>query len=524
MRPLSNVWPPSRMTDLLATMRAKIFPDHWALRLGQISVFSFVVVAISGVALMFFYDPSMERVTYAGSYGPLTGVEMSRAFASTLDISFEVRGGLLLRQVHQWSSLVMTGAIVLHLLWLFFVGAFRKPRQRTWLIVVMLLLVTMAAAVTGSALPDDLLSGSSMAVLDGLLTATPVVGSWLSGLLFAGGFPGGVNAVFYPLHVVVLPAALVVAFVAMAVLGLRHGPAQHPGLVRTENSTVDASLRVRAARSAGLFLVVCGVIGLMAGTLTVNPVWQYGPADGASATAGSSPNWSLAFLDGALRLAPGWEFVWLGRTWSVAILLPVLVCALFFAIVAAYPYLEQWLSGDTEEHHLLERPRNNPTRTGIGVAGIVFYGVLWAAAGSNTIALTFDVSVEGFSYALQALLVVGPVVGFDVTRRICVGLQRRDRETVLHGRETGQIVRTPTGGYVEVHVAVDADERQRLAGYEAHPAVPLQRDVHGHTRRTQRLQVRLSRLFYRDRIPPLTEEELDRETTAARDLEALPGP
>ncbi len=492
-------------------MRAKLLPDHWSVLLAQISVFSFVVVAVSGVVLMFFYDPSMEQVTYAGSYGPLTGVEMSRAYASTLDISFEVRGGLLMRQIHQWSSLVMTAAIVLHLLWLFFAGAFRKPRRRSWLIVVGLLVVTMAAAMTGSALPDDLLSGTSMAVLDGLLTATPVVGAWLSALLFGGPFPGDANAIFYPVHVAVLPAVLVIAFVVKAVLGLRHGPAEHAGRARARRYAVGTSLRAFVAERVGLFLIVSGVIVLMSATLTVNPVWQYGPADPASASAGSSPNWSLAFLDGALRLAPGWEFVWLGRTWSVAILLPLLVSTLFFAILAAYPYVEQWLTGDTEDHHLLERPRNNPTRTGIGVAGIVFYGVLWAAAGSNTIALTFDISVEGFMYVLQALLVLGPVAGFDIARRICVGLQRRDRAIVLHGHETGRVVRTPTGGYVEVHLAVDANERQRLAGYEDHPTVPLQRDLHGRTRMPQRLQVRLSQLFYRDRIPPLAQAELDPE-------------
>jgi ubiquinol-cytochrome c reductase cytochrome b subunit len=492
-------------------MRTKTFPDHWSVMLAQISVCSFVVVAISGVVLMFFYDPSMEQVTYAGSYGPLTGTEMSRAFASTLNISFEVRGGLLLRQVHHWSSLVMTAAIVLHLLWLFFAGAFRKPRQRTWLTVVALLVVTMAAGMTGSALPDDLLSGSSMTVLDGVLRATPVVGTWLSGLLFGGPFPGDINVVFYPVHVVVLPAALVIAFVAMAVLSLRHGHAQPAGRERAKANVVGANLRTFTARSVGLFFLVSGVITLMAATLTVNPTGQYGPADPAAATAGSSPSWYLAFLDGALRLTPGWEFVWMGRTWSVALLLPVLVCTLFLLALAAYPYLEQWVTGDSDDHHLLERPRNNPTRTGIGVAGMVFYGVLWAAAGSNTIALEFDISVEGFMYALQALLVVGPVTGFVIARRICIGLQRRDRAIVLHGRESGRVVRTRSGGYVEVHLAVDAGERQRLAGYEDHPTVPLHRDVHGRTRLAQRLQVRLSRLFYRGRIAPLAMAELSRD-------------
>ncbi|HEY8458674.1 MAG TPA: cytochrome b N-terminal domain-containing protein [Actinopolymorphaceae bacterium] len=552
MRRLHTIGLGSRdKTQLLAAIRTKVFPDHWSVRLGQASVLSFVVVAISGVVLTFFYDPSMQRVTYSGSYEPLVGVEMSRAFASTLDISFEIRGGLLLRQMHAWSSLVMAAAIVLHLLWLFFTGGFRKPRQPVWFVVTTLLLAAMAAVLTGTALPDDLLSGTSMAVLDGLLVATPVVGTWLSNLVFGGSFPGGAIAVFYPLHVVVLPVVLVIGFIALAILGLRHGPARHPWrgvsdpaakqplvqvvatpAVRSADEQVTAqavaapvrradelstaratvaAVRASLANGLGLFLLVSGVIVLMAATLTINPIWEYGPADPASAASGSTPAWPMAFLDGALRLAPGWEFEWLSRTWSVAILAPMLVCALFFALVAVYPYVERWVTGDTNDHHLLERPRNNPTRTGIGVAGIIFYGVLWAAAGSNVIAYAFSTSVEVLMYALQVLLVLGPVAGFEITRRICIGLQRRDREIALHGYETGQIVRTPTGGYVEAHAPVSANGRRRLAAYEDHRPVPLQRDVHGQTTVPQRLQVHLSHLFYRDRILPLAREELGQD-------------
>ncbi|MGW0229343.1 cytochrome bc1 complex cytochrome b subunit [Actinopolymorpha singaporensis] len=461
MRRLRRAWDLPHTGRFAARLRTRAFPDDLSVLLAQIGAFSFVLVAISGVVLMFFYDPSMEKVTYAGSYTPLAGVEMSRAFASTLDISVGVRGGLLMRQVHHWSSLVMTAAIMVYLLRLFFTGAFRRPRRWTWLIAVASLLLAMAGGLTGSALPDDLLSGSSMAVLDGVLAGTPFVGGLLSRLVFGGPAPGDVTAVFYPVHVVLLPAALVITYVVHAILGLRRKPAQYAGRERP-----GTNLATFLVRSAGLFLLVSGVVAAMAATLTVNPVWRYGPADPASATAGSTPTWYLAFLDGALRLAPGWEFSWLGRTWSVAILLPLLVGTLFFAVLAAYPYLDQLVTRDRAEHHLLQRPRNHPVRTGVGVAGIVFYGVLWAAAGVNAIALVFHGSVEWLMYSLQVLLVLGPVVGFDVTRRICLGLQRNDREVLLHGRETGRIVRTPSGGYVEIHVPVQqirADERRPAA-------------------------------------------------------------
>jgi ubiquinol-cytochrome c reductase cytochrome b subunit len=203
---------------------------------------------------------------------------------------------------------------------------------------------------------------------------------------------------------------------------------------------------------------------LMAATATINPVWLYGPADPANTSAGVGPAWYLAFLDGSLRLAPGWEFVWWGRTVSLAILLPVAACTLFLALVATYPFIEERLTGDRLDHHLLNRPRNNPTRTGIGVAGITFYGTLWAAAGADTMAVLFHLSVNSLLHFFQVLLILGPPAALVITRRICLGLQEQDTQIALHGIETGEIVRLPDGGYVESHRPVDAYRRRRLTG------------------------------------------------------------
>lgn len=458
----------SALGPLLRSLRGRAFPDHWSLLFGQIAFHSFVVVTLSGVFLMFFYEPSVAPVTYDGSYAPLRGVEMSRALDSTLDLSFEVRGGLLMRQVHHWSALLMIASITLHLLRLFFTGAFRKPRGATWIVVFLLLVLAMGVGFTGHSLPDDLRSGTSLAVLDGVLKAVPFVGVPLSSLLFGGPFPGDVLALFYPLHIVILPAAMLALFAAQAVLALHHKPAQFPGPGRIEDNVVGSSAFLQAVRGIGLFLIVSGVVVLMAATFTVNPVWTSGPADPSSAPAGSGPEWYLAVFDGALRLVPpGWEFEWLGRTWTLAVLVPVAVVTIFFLLLAVYPLLERWVTRDRQPHHLLERPRSNPTRTGIGVAGITFYGVLWAAAGSDTIAFKFGLSIEGVVHTLQVLLFAGPVVGYVVTKRICVGLQRRDMATAFHGFETGRIVRRPDGGYVEGHHPVDAYERYRLVATTA---------------------------------------------------------
>ena len=514
----------STVAEQVARLRASAFPDRWSLFFGQVALHSFIVVAISGAFLMFFYDPSNEKVTYDGPYVPLIGIEMSRAYESMLNISFEVHGGLLMRNVHHWAAMLMVAALTLHLLRLFFTGGFRKPRKLSWLVSYLLLITTMAASFTGSKLPDDLMAGTSLAVLDGVLLATPIVGTRLSSLVFDGSFPGDVISRFYPLHVAILPAVLVLLFVANAVLTLIHGHAQHAGPGRTNRNVVGRPLKVFAVKSAGLFFIVSAVALAMATTFAINPVWEHGPSDPASAAAGASPDWYLAFLDGAQRLVPpGWEFVWSGNTWTLAVLIPVLVGTLFLVLVAGYPFAEEWITGGRVNHHLLERPRNNPTRTGLGVAGLVFYGVLSAAGASNTLALRFGVSVEGITATFRVLVVVGPILGFAVTKRIALGLQRRDRQVALHGHETGQVVRLPNGGFSEVHRPVDVYERWRLVSFERHTPLALPSDAHGLKTLPQRLRVRLSRLFYSDQIPPLTRSELRGVRNVHVQVQRLPG-
>jgi ubiquinol-cytochrome c reductase cytochrome b subunit len=492
-------------------LRGRVFPDHWSLRLGQIAFYSFLVVLLTGVVLMFWYDPSTDPVVYDGPYPLLRGVAMSRALDSTLEISFEVRGGLLVRQAHHWGSLVMVAAIMLHLLRLFFTAAFRKPRTLNWLVVFAVFVITLAACLTGTSLPDDMPSGTSLAVLDGVLKATPVIGTALSALVFGGEFPADVIGRFYPLHIVVLPALLVVLFVVGARLALIHKPAQYPGPGRTNDNVVGRPAPVAAVKSLGLFCVVAGVVLLMAATATINPVWLYGPADPANASAGVGPAWYLAFLDGALRLAPGWEIVVAGKTLTPAVLLPVAVCTLFLVLLAVYPFIERWVTGDGRTHHLLERPRNNPTRTGIGVAGVVFYGVLWAAAGADTLAVHFHLSVTALIRVFQVLVVVGPPVAFVVTRRICVALQAHAAEVALHGTETGRVVRLPDGGYVESHRPVDAYRRRRLAGYLPAPSTLPPRTT-WQVSPVQRLRGRISKRFDEDRLvsPAPGRDRLDR--------------
>src|SRR6195952_5204595 len=180
----------------------KIFPDHWSFMLGEVALYSFVIILLTGSFLTFFFQASMAPVIYDGSYGPLKGLEMSAAMQSALNISFEVRGGLLIRQVHHWAALLFVASIGLHMIRIFFTGAFRKPREINWLIGFVLFVLAMAEGFTGYSLPDDLLSGNGLRIIDGLVQGIPFIGSWIEWLVFGGEFPGTtIVGRLYTLHI-----------------------------------------------------------------------------------------------------------------------------------------------------------------------------------------------------------------------------------------------------------------------------------------------------------------------------------
>jgi ubiquinol-cytochrome c reductase cytochrome b subunit len=468
------VWPalaPRRLSRLVDRLRHRAAPSHWSFLFGVVSFASLVVLVVTGVVLMLWYDPSSTTVTYRGRYPLLRGVEMSGAYASTLHISFDVAGGLLLRQAHHWAALVLPAALVLQLLATFFTGAFRRPRRGAWLLLVAIFLLALAAGWSGYALPDDGLSATGLRIAQGVALGIPVVGTALASMLFGGAFPGRVLPTLYGLHLLA-PALLVLLLVVRLRLAWRQRPPQFAGPGRTEDNVVGVPVwPVAATKAAGLFFLTAGVLFLMAGTLTISPVWLYGPADPGSASAGSQPDWYTGFLDGALRLVPpGWEVVWLGRTWTLAVLVPLAAVGLFVALVAAYPFLEGRVLRDRGEHHLLDRPRDTPTRTGIGAAGVTFYGLLWAAGSADLVATQFAVSFELVIVVLRVALVGGPVAAYVVAHSVCVALQAADRDRLEHGAESGRILRSPSGGYSEVHTPLTPQQRWRLAAIErSHP-------------------------------------------------------
>ncbi|AZS43512.1 cytochrome bc1 complex cytochrome b subunit [Microbacterium oleivorans] len=500
------------ISGLVKEIGRKIFPDHWSFMLGEIALWSFVVVFLSGSFLTFFFEASMAPTHYSGAYQPLRGIEMSAALESTLNISFDLRGGLLVRQLHHWAALLFIAAIGVHMLRVFFTGAFRKPRELNWVIGFVLFILAMALGFTGYSLPDDLLSGNGLRIIDGMIKGIPLIGTWTSYLLFGGEFPGtAIVSRLYTLHILLLPLILIALIAAHLMLMIINKHTQFAGPGRTNNNVVGYPMvPIYMSKMGGFLFITFGVLVLIASLFTINPIWNYGPYDPSPVSAGTQPDWYIGFADGALRLAPSnLDLVLFDHTFSFGILLPLTVLALFIVLVAVYPFIEAWVTGDKREHHIAQRPRHAPTRTAIGVAGVIFYAVLWAAASSDIIATHFHLTMEGVIHTLQALLFVGPIVGYFVTKRIAIALQKKDREIALHGYESGRIVRLPGGEYIEVHQPVDAYERVKLIDFEIHEPLVVRPNDQGRIPWTQNVRASLSRWFFEDRLSPVTQAEVD---------------
>lgn len=495
----------------------KIFPDHWSFLLGEIALFSFITILISGVFLTMFFVPSMNEVTYDGPWASLQGVHMSEAFASTLHLSFEVRGGLLMRQIHHWAALIFMAAIVTHMMRVFFTGAFRKPREINWVVGFLLLILGLAAGFSGYSLPDDVLSGNGLRITDGVVRSIPIIGSYTSYFIFGGEFPGEVLIPrLFTVHILLVPGII------LALIGLHlffvvlHKHTQYPGSGRSDKNVVGYPLfPIYVAKAGGYFFTVFGVIALMAATMTINPVWNYGPYDPSPVSAGAQPDWYMLFLEGSLRLMPGFAEVVIGHwTLSLNVIIPAMVVpGILFTLLAAYPFVEAAVTGDRREHHVLDRPRNRPFRTAFGVSLLTAFFILVLAGSNDLIATHFHLSINDITWAFRVLIFVGPWFAFWVTKRICLGLQRKDRELVLHGHETGRIVRFANGEYIEVHKPLDAHERWLRVQHDAIRPLEIEpaEDSRGVRRKgyaLDRMRQRLSQTFYEDRVEPVTPAEL----------------
>ncbi|WP_305091729.1 cytochrome bc complex cytochrome b subunit [Prescottella sp. R16] len=432
----------------------KVFPTHWSFMLGEIALYSFIILLISGVYLTLFFDPSLAHVTYDGAYEPLRGVTMSRAYETALEISFEVRGGLFVRQIHHWAALMFAASIIVHLLRIFFTGAFRRPREANWVIGSLLLILAMFEGFFGYSLPDDLLSGTGLrAALSGITLSVPIAGTWLHWLIFGGDFPGElIIPRLYVAHVLLVPGILLALIAAHLALVWYQKHTQFPGPGRTENNVVGVRiLPVFAMKGGSFFAFTFGILALMGGLLQINPIWNIGPYNPAQVSAGSQPDFYMMWTDGMARLWPAWEIYLFDRYTIPAVFAVALIMGIVFALLIAYPWIEKKFSKDDAHHNLLQRPRDVPVRTGIGAMAISFYVVLTLSCVNDVIAYHLDISLNAMTWIGRIGMVILPPVAYYVTYRFCLGLQRSDRAVLEHGIETGIIKRLPHGEYVEIH-------------------------------------------------------------------------
>ncbi|MFJ4657856.1 cytochrome bc complex cytochrome b subunit [Nocardia sp. NPDC088792] len=431
----------------------KVFPTHWSFLLGEIALYAFIILLLSGIYLTLYFDPSMSETVYNGAYQPLRGVTMSRAYETALNISFEVRGGLFVRQVHHWAALLFASSIIIHLFRIFFTGAFRKPREANWVIGSLLLILAMFEGFFGYSLPDDLLSGTGLrAAFSGITIGIPVIGTWMHWLIFGGDFPGEIIIPrLYIAHVLLLPGIILALIGAHVALVWYQKHTQFPGPGRTEKNVVGARIiPVFAADQGAFFAFTLGIVAIMGGVLQINPIWNLGPYNPSQVSAGSQPDFYMMWTDGMARLMPPWE-LYLGRYTIPAPFWVALIMGLVFTVLIAYPWIEKRLTGDTARHNLLQRPRDVPVRTAIGAMAIAFYLVLTLACVNDIISLKFSISLNATTWFFRIALLLLPPIAYFAAYRFCIGLQRSDRAVLEHGIETGVIKRLPHGEYIEVH-------------------------------------------------------------------------
>jgi ubiquinol-cytochrome c reductase cytochrome b subunit len=427
----------------------KIFPDHWSFLLGEIALYSFIVLVLTGIFLSLYFVPSTHEIVYHGPYAPLRGKLVSEAYASTLRISFSVRGGLVIRQMHHWAADVFVGAIAIHMMRIFFTGAFRKPRELNWMVGVTLLMLAIVNGFLGYSLPYDLVSGTGLRIAYSIILSIPLVGSYLAFFLFGGIFPGNgsIEPRMFILHVLVVPIIIAALIGAHLFMLIRQKHTHFPGKGRTEDNVVGSPLYPTfMAKTLGLFFIVTGVLWLLGGLVQINPIWQFGPYEPYKITYAVQPDWYMGWLDGALRIMPSWEFTGFGHTIPLEIFLPaILFPGITFTLFYAWPFIEAKITKDYAVHNILDFPRYRPKRTALGAAGVAFYFTLFAASSTDVLANFFQVSLNTVLWSFRILVIAVPVVVGLVTYQICkelatVPISDEPKRSVI-------ITRTDEGSY-----------------------------------------------------------------------------
>ncbi len=432
----------------------KIFPDHWSFMIGEIALYSFIVLLVTGIFLTLYFVPSEAMTVYHGVYKPLNGQRVSEAYASTVNLSFAVRGGLLVRQMHHWAANIFVGSIVVHLLRVFFTGAFRRPRELNWIVGANLLILAILNGFLGYSLPDDLVSGTGIRIAYSILESIPIVGTYLAFFLFGGNYPGSGAIIprFFILHVLILPLLILGLLGAHLGMLVRHKHTQFKVPGAREDNVVGSPLwPTFMTKTLGFFFLVAGITALLGAIVQINPIWQYGQYYAWKVSYAVQPDWYMGWLDGALRVMPSWEINLPGHMVPNVFFPAVLMPGITFTVLMLWPMIEAKLTGDQAEHHLLDRPRDRPVRTAFGCAVFAFYFVLFGASATDVLANYLSLTLNFVLWAFRILCIVVPIIVFPVAYKICKELQ----ESPESGKRKvhNLVVRTAEGGYVTVPAA-----------------------------------------------------------------------
>jgi ubiquinol-cytochrome c reductase cytochrome b subunit len=416
---------------------AKVFPDHWSFMLGEIALYSFMVLVATGIYLAIFFKPSEALTQYNGSYGPMQGKYVSDAYASSVNLSIDVPGGLLMRQAHHWAAHLFIGAIVLHCCRIFFTGSFRRPRELNWTIGLTLLVLAIFNAYAGYSLPDDLLSGTGLRIFQAVMMSIPVVGGWMAALMFGGEFPGEVIiSRLYALHILVVPALIAMLIGAHLAILIKQKHTHFPGPGRRNSNVVGSRVwPAYALRSLGLLFGVAAVTFLAGGLVQINPIWVWGDFEPYTVTSPSVADWYILWIEGALRLFPRVNFHIFGGFVPEPFWAGVFLPGCVFGILYLWPWIDRRLTGDRGTHHMTQRPREAPVRLGIGVAAIAFFGVLLASGSQELFIEWTRIPINVVRTWLRVLVFVGPLVAGVVAWWVARSLKRSD---LAEGLELGR--------------------------------------------------------------------------------------
>jgi ubiquinol-cytochrome c reductase cytochrome b subunit len=427
-----------------------VFPDHWSFLLGEVALYAFVVLVATGIYLTLFFEPSLSETVYGGPYVPLQGVRMSEAYRSVLDISFSVRAGLLMRQTHHWAADVFVAAIVLHLLRIFFTGAFRRPREITYLIGLTMLFTSLLEGYLGYSLVDDLLSGMGLAIGYSVALSLPVVGGDVGSLIWGGPFPGAhaFQSRMYIAHVFLLPVLIGTLLAAhLLLVAVRH----HTQFGRRSEDSQRRVVGVpafpgQAPRSLGLMAAVAAVLVALGGLVQINPIWLWGPYETGLGTNGAQPDWYLGWLIGGLRLMPGFDvtigdYTLIPNPFWGGVLFPLIV----LVVLASWPWLERRVTGDRAIHNVADRPRDAPGRTAFGLGFLTWVALVFVAGSADRATVFFGLDYAAQIRVYRVAVWVLPVVVFFVTRRICRDLKQAEAVEATREAATAEAQRAPAG-------------------------------------------------------------------------------